>query len=388
MGNKALTMIEKKVKEKNEHTTSVKNPLNKFTIKGSQLERPLFEFSGACAGCGETPYIKLLTQLFGEKLVVANATGCSSIYGGSAPSTPYSIPWANSLFEDNAEFAYGIYISYKQKRERIEHIMRESLDSVEKDEKELFTKWLENKDNFDVTAQIKEELKNKTIPKELHDLLEFIPARTVWAIGGEGWASDIGYGGLDHVLHSNENIKVLVLDTEVYSNTGGQASKATKLGAVAEFANLGKKTAKKDLFKIASCIPNCYVASISLGANMMQAINAFKEAEEHDGPAIIIAYCPCIEHGIKTGMGCSINEEKLAVECGYTLLMRYDGKYHLDSKEPDFAKYEEFLNNEVRFNALKIKDPDLAEEILTEQKENAINRYNYYKNIITKKETN
>ena len=388
MGNKALTMIEKKVKEKNEHTTSVKNPLNKFTIKGSQLERPLFEFSGACAGCGETPYIKLLTQLFGEKLVVANATGCSSIYGGSAPSTPYSIPWANSLFEDNAEFAYGIYISYKQKRERIEHIMRESLDSVEKDEKELFTKWLENKDNFDVTAQIKEELKNKTIPKELHDLLEFIPARTVWAIGGDGWAYDIGYGGLDHVLHSNENIKVLVLDTEVYSNTGGQASKATKLGAVAEFANLGKKTAKKDLFKIASCIPNCYVASISLGANMMQAINAFKEAEEHDGPAIIIAYCPCIEHGIKTGMGCSINEEKLAVECGYTLLMRYDGEYRLDSKEPDFAKYEEFLNNEVRFNALKIKDPDLAEEILTEQKENAINRYNYYKNIITKKETN
>ena len=390
MGNKALTMIEKKVKEKSKLTTSVKNPLNKFTIKGSQLERPLFEFSGACAGCGETPYIKLLTQLFSEKLVVANATGCSSIYGGSAPSTPYSIPWANSLFEDNAEFAFGIHTSYKQKRDRIEHIMRESLDSVDKNEAELFTKWLENKDDFAITMQIKEELKNKTIPKELHDLLDYIPARTVWAIGGDGWAYDIGYGGLDHVLHSNENIKVLVLDTEVYSNTGGQASKSTKLGAVAEFANLGKKTAKKDLFKIASCIPNCYVASVSLGANMMQTINAFKEAEEHNGPAIIIAYSPCIEHGIKTGMGCSINEEKLAVECGYTLLMRYDGEYHLDSKEPDFAKYEEFLNNEVRFNALKIKEPDLANEILSEQKENAIERYNYYKKIIdnNKKETN
>ena len=381
MGNKALTMVEKKVKDKSELTTSVKNPLNKFTIKGSQLERPLFEFSGACAGCGETSYIKLLTQLFGEKLVIANATGCSSIYGGSAPSTPYSIPWANSLFEDNAEFAFGIYTSYKQKRERITHIMEESLNSVDKEEQELFNKWLENKEDFDITMDIKNKLKDKTIPKELSDLIDYIPARSVWAIGGDGWAYDIGYGGLDHILHTNENIKVLVLDTEVYSNTGGQASKSTKLGAVAEFANFGKRTAKKDLFKIASCIPNCYVASISLGANMMQAINAFKEAEEHNGPAIIIAYAPCIEHGIKTGMGCSVNEEKLAVECGYTLLMRYDGKYHLDSKEPTFDKYEDFLNNEVRFNALKIKDAEFAKTILEEQKQNAITRYEYYKNI-------
>ena len=381
MGNKALTMVEKKVKDKSELTTSIKNPLNKFTIKGSQLERPLFEFSGACAGCGETSYIKLLTQVFGEKLVIANATGCSSIYGGSAPSTPYSIPWANSLFEDNAEFAFGIYTSYKQKRERITHIMEESLNSVDKEEQELFNKWLENKEDFDITMDIKNKLKDKTIPKELSDLIDYIPARSVWAIGGDGWAYDIGYGGLDHVLHTNENIKVLVLDTEVYSNTGGQASKSTKLGAVAEFANFGKRTAKKDLFKIASCIPNCYVASISLGANMMQAINAFKEAEEHNGPAIIIAYAPCIEHGIKKGMGCSVNEEKLAVECGYTLLMRYDGKYHLDSKEPTFDKYEDFLNNEVRFNALKIKDAEFAKTILEEQKQNAITRYEYYKNI-------
>ncbi len=383
MGNKALTMIEKKVKEKNELTTSVKNPLNKFTIKGSQLNKPLFEFSGACAGCGETAYIKLLTQLFGEKLVIANATGCSSIYGGSAPSTPYSIPWANSLFEDNAEFAFGIYTSYKEKRDRIAAIMMSTIDTVDQEEANLFQLWLDNREDFAITGDIKEKLHDKTIPKELTDLIDYIPARSVWAIGGDGWAYDIGYGGLDHVLHSNENIKVLVLDTEVYSNTGGQASKSTKLGAVAEFANFGKRTNKKDLFRIASCIPNCYVASICLGANMMQAINAFKEAEEHDGPAIIIAYSPCIEHGIKTGMGTSINEEKLAVDCGYTLLMRYDGQTHLDSKEPDFTKYEEFLNNEVRFNALKIKNPKLAAEILAEQKENAIKRYNYYKNIVS-----
>ena len=383
MGNKALTMEEKKVKNKvNFENYSYNNPLNKFTIKGSQLEKPLFEFSGACAGCGETPYIKLLTQLFGEKLVIANATGCSSIYGGSVPSTPYSIPWANSLFEDNAEFAFGIYNSYKQKRERIKNIINETINSVDETVKTLYNKWLENENDFDITMEIKNELIDKTIPKELKDLIDYVPARSVWALGGDGWAYDIGYGGLDHILHSNENIKVLVLDTEVYSNTGGQASKSTKLGAVAEFANFGKKTAKKDLFRIATCIPNCYVASIALGGNMQQAINAFKEAEEHNGPAIIIAYAPCIEHGIKTGMGCSISEEKLAVECGYTLLMRYDNKLIIDSKEPDFNKYEAFLDNEVRFNALKIKDKKLADEILNEQKENAIKRYEYYKNLL------
>ena len=384
MGNKALVMEEKTEKEKLnfEDFYPFKNPLNKFTVKGSQLERPLFEFSGACAGCGETPYIKLLTQLFGEKLVIANATGCSSIYGGSTPSTPYSIPWANSLFEDNAEFALGIYTSYKQKRDRIAHIMEEAIDSVEKGEQELFKDWLENREDFEKTLEIKEKLKNKTIPKELVDLLDYVPARSVWAIGGDGWAYDIGYGGLDHVLHSNENIKVLVLDTEVYSNTGGQASKATKLGAIAEFANMGKRTSKKDLFKIATCVPNCYVASISLGANMQQAINAFKEAEEHQGPAIIIAYSPCIEQGIKTGMGTSILEEKLSVECGYNILMRYDNGLKIDSAKPNFDKYEEFLDNEVRFNDLKLKNPELAKEILAEQKENAIKRYEDYQKML------
>ena len=379
---KALKMIEK-VEKTNIDFETIKsiNPLPKITIKGVALERPLFAYSGACAGCGETPYIKLLTQLLGEKLVIANATGCSSIYGGSTPSTPYSIPWANSLFEDNAEFALGIHISYKQKRDRIKHIMEETINSVDKDIKELFTRWLENENDFEITKEVKEKLQDKLIPKELKDLIDYIPARTIWAIGGDGWAYDIGYGGLDHVLHSNENIKILVLDTEVYSNTGGQSSKSTKLGAVAEFANFGKRTMKKDLFKIASCIPNCYVASISLGANMMQAIKAFNEAEAHEGPAIIIAYSPCIEHGIKTGMTTSSEEQKLAVECGYTILMRYDGKYYIDSKEPDFNKYETFLDNEVRFNALKIKDNELASKLLEEQKENAINRYEYYKKL-------
>ncbi len=382
MGKKALEMVEK-VEKTSIDFDAIKsiNPLPKTTIKGVALEKPLFAFSGACAGCGETPYIKMLTQILGEKLVIANATGCSSIYGGSTPSTPYSIPWANSLFEDNAEFALGIHISYKQKRERIKHIMEETINSVEIDVKNLFTKWLENENDFEVTNKIKYELKGKTLPKELNELIDYVPARTVWAIGGDGWAYDIGYGGLDHVLHSNENIKVLVLDTEVYSNTGGQASKSTKLGAVAEFANFGKKTAKKDLFKIASCIPNCYVASISLGSNMMQAIKAFNEAEAHNGPAIIIAYSPCIEHGIKTGMSLSCEEQKLAVECGYTILMRHDGETHIDSKEPNFDKYETFLDNEVRFNALKIKDKDLASKVLEEQKENAIKRYKYYKKI-------
>ena len=386
MGNKALEMVEKITKaEVDFDKYNVKNPLPKTTIKGSQLEKPLFEFSGACAGCGETPYIKLLTQLMGEKLVIANATGCSSIYGGSTPSTPYLVPWANSLFEDNAEFALGMHVSFQEKRNRIKHVMEDSINSVEDEIKDLFNKWLENESDFEITMDVKNKLKGMSnIPKELKDLIDYIPARTVWAIGGDGWAYDIGYGGLDHVLHSNQNVKVLVLDTEVYSNTGGQASKSTKLGAVAEFANFGKRTAKKDLFKIASAIPNCYVACISLGANMMHAIKVFNEAEAHNGPAIIIAYSPCIEQGIKTGMGTSINEEKLAVECGYTLLLRYDGTYHLDSPEPKFEKYEEFLDNEVRFNALKIKDKEFAKVILEEQKQNAINRYNYYKNIATK----
>ena len=364
-----------------------KNPeiVNKFTMKGASLEKSKFNFSGACAGCGETPYLKLLTQIYGDELVIANATGCSSIYGGSAPSTPYSIPWANSLFEDNAEFALGIHVSYKGKRDRIREIMELSIDSVSEDVKELFISWLENSEDAKITMNIKNKLQDMEIPKELKELIDYIPARVVWAVGGDGWAYDIGFGGLDHVMSQNENVKCLILDTEVYSNTGGQASKSSKIGAVAEFADFGKKTYKKDLFRIAMSYPNCYVASISLGSNIMHTIKIFKEAMEHNGPAIIIAYSTCVEHGIKNGMSCSMSEGKLAVDVGYSLLMHYkpeEDKLYLDSKEPDFSRYEEFLDNEVRFKALKIKDEKLASELLNLQKENVIKRYNYYKKLL------
>jgi len=367
-----------------EHENPVMEPL--FTIKNSQLRKPRFEFSGACAGCGETSYIKLLTQLYQDKLVIANATGCSSIYGGSAPSTPYSIPWANSLFEDNAEFALGMHISYESKRNLVKKIMESEIDNVNDKVKEQFNLYINNMNDYKITNKVKQNLIQENIPEKLKSLLNYIPYRTVLAIGGDGWAYDIGFGGLDHVLSTNENIKVLVLDTEVYSNTGGQSSKSSKLGQVSEFADFGKKTTKKDLFRIAMSYPNCYVASISLGANMMHAIKVMKEAMEHNGPSLIIAYSPCIEHGIKTGMSHSIEEEKLASEVGYTLLMRYnptEEKLYLDNKEPNFDNYEKFLDNEVRYNALKIKDKDLAEYLLTKQIEYAKKRYNYYKKLST-----
>ena len=361
----------------------------KFTLKGSQLEKPKFEFSGACAGCGETPYIKLLTQLYGDSLVIANATGCSSIYGGSVPSTTYNIPWANSLFEDDAEFALGLHLAYSKIRNRIEHIMRESLDCVTPDIKEVFTSWLDNMDDFDLTSNIKNTLKDKEIPKDLKSLIDYIPSRSVWAIGGDGWAFDIGFGGLDHVLSSNEKVRILVLDSEVYSNTGGQSSKASHKGQIAEFAEMGKKTNKKDLFRIAMSYPHTYVASICLGADMMQSIKAFKEAEENEGPSIIIAYSTCVEHGIKGGMECSLDAQKRVVNCGYHLLMRYkEEKLYLDSKEPDFDKFEEFLDSEVRFNALKIKNQVLAEDLFKQNKEYAMKRYEYYKNLVGKEENN
>ncbi len=364
-----------------------KNPeiFNKFTIKGASLQKSCFEFSGACAGCGETAYLKLLTQLYKDELVIANATGCSSIYGGSAPSTPYSIPWANSLFEDNAEFAFGIHLSYQNKRQRIKEIMKLSMDAVTEDVKELYNLWLDNMIDTKITRTVKEELKNKNIPEDLKNLLDYIPSRTVWMVGGDGWAYDIGFGGLDHVMNQNANIKCLVLDTEVYSNTGGQMSKASNMGAVAEFADFGKKTYKKDLFKIAMSYPNCYVGSIALGSNIMQTIKVLKEAMEHNGPAIVIAYSTCVEHGIKNGLSCSLSEQKLAVDSGYQILMHYnpvEEKLYIDSKEPDFSKYEEFLDNEVRFKSLKIKNKSLATKLLESQKEYAIKRYEYYKNLV------
>ena len=376
--------LKENVEPTDELFDNYENPeiVNKFTIKGSSLAKPRFEFSGACAGCGETPYLRLLTQLYGDEIVIANATGCSSIYGASSPCMPYSIPWANSLFEDNAEFAFGIHTSYKEKKQQIINTIKIAMDSVEADVKEMMQKYLDNMDDYKISKEFASMIETKeNIPNELKVLKDYITKRVVWAVGGDGWAYDIGYNGLDHILHSGENVKILVLDTEVYSNTGGQASKSTKMGAVAEFADGGKKTNKKDLFRIASGIEGVYVASICLGANMMQTIKAFKEAEEHNGPALIIAYSPCIEHGIKNGMVNSINEEKLAVECGYSILMRYDGEYHIDSVEPNFDKYDDFLSNEVRYNALKIKNPEYAKELLEKQKENAIKRYEYYKSM-------
>ncbi len=339
-----------KQEQSNYYFNQYENPdcTEKNTVKDLSFIKPYFEFPGACAGCGETAYIRLLTQLVGKKLMIANATGCSSIYGGSAPSTPYTIPWANSLFEDNSEFAIGMYLSGKQKRQQIENIMKQSLGSVEKNVKENFEKWLMNKEDFEITSRIKKELATSEIPKDLRDLLEYIPARSIWAIGGDGWAYDIGFGGIDHILSGNDPVKILVLDTEVYSNTGGQMSKSSKIGQVAEFADFGKKNPKKDLFKIAMCYPNCYVGSISLGADFNHTIKILKEAENHQGPAIVIAYCPCVEHGIKGGLSCTTKEQELAVKSGYHLLMHYnpqEKKLYLDSKEPNFDLYEEFLNS-------------------------------------------
>ena len=393
-GNKALEYgpyDEEKQKEAQELFENYENPKGLFplnTIKGSQFERPRFEFSGSCAGCGETPYVKLLTQLFGDKLVIANATGCSSIYGGSAPSTPYSIPWANSLFEDNAEFGFGMLLSYNKTRDRIERIMEENMNDVSSEVADLFKEWIDNREDFDTTFAIKDKLAKMDIPKDLKDIINYVPARSVWTLGGDGWAYDIGFGGIDHVLSSGENVNILVLDTEVYSNTGGQASKSSRIGQVAQFADAGKKTAKKDLFKIAMSYPNCYVANISLGSNFMQAIKAMQEAEAHEGPSIIIAYAPCIEQGIKGGMINSSAEQKLVVDCGYVSLMRYnpsEDKVYLDSREPDFSKYEELLSNEVRYSSLAKKNPEGAKEILELNKQEAMKRYEYYKKLSQEK---
>lgn len=348
------------------------------TVKGTQFKKPLFEFSGACAGCGETPYIKLLTQLFGDKITIANATGCSSIYGASFPSIPYKIPWANSLFEDNAEFGYGLMCSYNSNRVKIKSIMEEEKDGVNK---ELFKKWLNNYDDYKITKEVYENIDYTN--SKLKDLKEYIIARNVWIVGGDGWAYDIGFGGIDHVLSSNDNIRILVLDTEVYSNTGGQSSKSSNRGSIAKFTSDGKENAKKDLARIAMCYKNVYVAQVSM-ANMNSVIKAFNEANEHDGPSIIIAYSTCINHGIKSGMETGIEEQKLAVASGYYPIFRYDskkGEFKLDMKEPDFNLLDKFIDNETRFQALKIVNQKKAEELFAKLKEDAKIRYDYYKSL-------
>lgn len=390
-GVKALTMGDATYENQDECNKLFKNHenpklFNKFTIKGSQFEKPKFEFSGACAGCGEAAYTKLMTQLFGDEIIYANATGCSSIYGGSAPSTPYSIPWANSLFEDNAEFGYGMHLSFKNKRSQLKNAILANMNNFNETAKPLMKELLDNFEDNAKTKEIYDKLAKVKLPKRVADLKEYIKNRTIICQGGDGWAYDIGFNGIDHVLSSEENIKVMVLDTEVYSNTGGQMSKSSHIGQVAQFAGMGKKNHKKDMFRIAMSYPNCYVGTICLGANMMQAISVMKEAMEHKGPAIIICYCPCIEHGIKGGMSCSLQEEKLAVESGYVLLMRYNPVTNLikmDSKMPDFEKYDDFLSNEVRYRSLKLKNKEAADELLEANKEAAINRYKYYEELIS-----
>lgn len=375
------------------------------SIKASQFAQPLFEFSGACQGCGETPYIKLITQLFGERMIVANATGCSSIYGGTAPSTPYTankdgkgVAWANSLFEDNAEYGFGIALGIKKIRERIKYFMNQLLnENVSSQTKEAIKLWLDNFDKGENTKEIAEKVANELrkenhlLCKEILALEQYLVKPSVWIIGGDGWAYDIDYGGLDHVIASGEDVNILVLDTEVYSNTGGQASKASPLSAVAKFAASGKRIRKKDLGLLATTYGYAYVAQVSMGASQSQFLKAVREAEAYPGPSIIIAYAPCINHGLHRGMGKSQDEEKLSVECGYWILYRYNpeleaqGKnpLQIDSKEPDWNKFQDFLNGEVRFTSLKKSFPHDAEILFKQAEENAKWRYNQYRRLAT-----
>ena len=381
-GNKALKMV-KNTNEVSPFDYLLKNNVNEsnssplLTVKNISYKNPKFEYSGACAGCGETPYLTNLTRVFSNNLIIANATACSSIYGGTAPSTPYSIPWASSLFEDNAEYGYGILIGINLKRAQIKKYMEEYPNN------KTFKKWLENMNDYDICSKVVNEIDYKKHPYLL-DMQDYILPKSVWIIGGDGFAYDIGYSGLDHVLSKNENINILVLDTEVYSNTGGQSSKSSNYGSIASFTSKGKDNYKKDLARIAMCYPHVYVATTNIGYNKEQYLKVLKEASEYKGPSLIIAYCPCIEHGIKTGMEHSQSNAYLATSCGYFLTFRYNPytkKLIIDSKDPDFSRYEEYLMTENRFSSLKNVNKEFADDILNDQKNWAIERYNYYKKL-------
>lgn len=355
------------IKEKNIDTN---------TIFGCELKTPKFEFSGACAGCGETSYLKILTQLFGNELIIANATGCSSIYGASMPSMPYNVPWASSLFEDNAEYGYGILKGNQIMKKRIEEIMK-------KNPNPLFQKYLENENSYEITKEVYDQIDYEKYP-DLKPLKDYIIKKSVWMIGGDGWAFDIGFSGIDHVLASGDDVNILVLNTQVYSNTGGQTSKATPKGMVASFSSNGKKTISKDLARIALTYPNVYVAQINLGANMLQVIKAMKEAENYHGPSIIIAYAPCISHGIEGGLKNSLSVSSLATKCGYYPIFRYNPenqKLVLDSKNPDFEQYEDFLNLQNRYRILKTINPDEADQMLEDNKKEAMKKYQFYEKL-------
>ncbi|WP_163707075.1 pyruvate:ferredoxin (flavodoxin) oxidoreductase [Mangrovibacterium lignilyticum] len=374
------------------------------SVKNSQFAQPLFEFSGACAGCGETPYVKLITQLYGERMMVANATGCSSIYGGSAPATPYckhnesghGPAWANSLFEDNAEYGFGMSEGVNAQRDRIESVMTEAIAAgVSAAEAEAFNAWIAAKDDGNATKEVSAKVmevlagNDAEYAKTIVSLKQYLLKKSVWVFGGDGWAYDIGYGGVDHVLASGEDVNILVMDTEVYSNTGGQASKSTPVGAVAKFAASGKKIRKKDLGMMAMSYGYVYVAQVAMGANQGQYLKALREAEAYPGPSLIIAYSPCINHGLRASMGKSQDEEKKAVEAGYWSMYRYnpmleaEGKnpFVLDSKEPDWSKFQAFLNGEVRYTSLKKSFPEQAAELFAAAEENAKWRLAGYKRL-------
>ncbi len=382
------------------------NIMTNTTVKGSQFCQPLFEFSGACAGCGETPYIKVITQLFGDRMIIGNATGCSSIYGGTPPVCPYSLnknghgpAWANSLFEDNAEFAFGMELGVTQRRKKLENLMKDALEqNISEALKSVIKVWLDNVNNAEKTKELRfelEDLINKELSQangakntlnEILKLKDHIIKKSVWSIGGDGWAYDIGYGGLDHVLAQGHDVNILVLDTEVYSNTGGQASKATPTGAVAKFAAKGKPTRKKDLGRIAMVYGYVYVASVAMGANKNQFLKAIIEAENYPGPSLILAYSPCINHGIN--MSRSQYEEKKAVEAGYWPLYRYNPLLAAEGKNPfilDFkditGDFQEFINGEVRYSSLKRTFPEEAKKLFGIAEEEAKSRLNIYKKM-------
>ena len=363
------------------------------TVKGSQFAMPYFEISGACPGCGETPYYKLVSQLFGKDMMVANATGCSMIYCSSTPSSPFvndkegnGVAWANSLFEDNAEYGYGMAIAQAYKEGRILEIMENNMETVEPELKELFNKYIEANNDRDAQRAIKDALvaalkaSKVDAVKELLDYERDLVSKSIWIVGGDGWAYDIGYGGLDHVLANDMNVNVLVLDTEVYSNTGGQSSKSSQASSIAKFAAGGKATSKKDLGQIAMAYGHVYVAQISMGANKNQTLKAIKEAESYDGPSLIIAYSPCVEHGIKGGLSNHQKTQAKAVECGYVTLYRFDPRKEqpltIDSKEPDFDKFFDFILSETRYNQLpKLKGEETAYAMFEKAKADAQKRY-------------
>lgn len=394
-----------------EYAMTVVNKSKRFdvtTVKGSQFAQPLLEFNGACPGCGETAYIKLLTQLYGDRMMIANATGCSSIWGGSAPSAPYTTnqkgqgpTWANSLFEDNAEFGYGMFLGVRQQREKLALLVNEALGmDIRAELKEAFQEWIKGMDDADASkaaaAKVRALLEGYTgdnsVLAEILLKKDHLVKKSQWIVGGDGWAYDIGYGGLDHVLASGDDVNIFVLDTEVYSNTGGQSSKSTPRAAVAKFAAAGKKIRKKDLGMMAMSYGYVYVAQIALGSNMAQTIKAIKEAEAYKGPSLIIAYAPCINHGLKAGMTKSVQEAKKAVESGYWHLYRFNpdleeqGKnpFSLDSKEPT-ASFRDFIMGEVRYTSLINTFPETAEELFAGAEKYAKVRYNSYKRLADQK---